>query len=134
MLTFLCANLSLQFSHPCHWHEVCQLNPLSSGRRDNSLKTLNLLSMEDVVNMSRRTGWLSPLFCCLCVVKHCHDEGGHYRLEIFTLLHRTVYSAAAADWDMRLKRKKIKLCIWTIEWMWRTVNNPESAYELVSNV
>ena len=42
------------------------------------MKMLNLLSMEDVINLSTWMRQLSPLSWCFCVIKHCHTEGGHW--------------------------------------------------------
>ena len=50
----------LQFSFSRHWQNVCLLNPLSCGRRDDSLKALNLVSMEDTVKLSPQTKRWSP--------------------------------------------------------------------------
>ena len=51
LLTVLWATLSLQFSFPRHWHNVCLLNPLSCGRGKD-----NLMSMEGAVNLSSQRG------------------------------------------------------------------------------
>ena len=59
-------------------------NPLSWGWRDDSLKVLNMVIMEDVVKLSTRMRRLSPLSWCLCVVKFYHPKGGHYRLARFS--------------------------------------------------
>ena len=89
----VCFHLCLSFTHlqklPRHWHNVCLLNLLSWGRRDDSLKALNLVSMEYGVKLSTRRRRLSPLSWCLYVVEHCHAEGGHYwfvRFDAFWLL------------------------------------------------
>ena len=50
------------FSLPRHGHNVCLLNLLSWRWRDDSLKALNLVSMEDVIKFSLQMGWLSPLY------------------------------------------------------------------------
>ena len=75
LLTVLWPTSSLQFSLLHHWN-VCLLNPLSWSRRDDSLKALNLVSVDEV-KLSTRMRWLS---WCLCVVDPCHTQGGHYRL------------------------------------------------------
>ena len=64
-MTVLWVTSSQQFLLPCHWHYVCCLNPLSWGRRDDSQKVLNLVSMEDVVKLSTRMRRLFPLPWCL---------------------------------------------------------------------
>ena len=46
----------------------------TSRRRDNCLKALSLVSMENAVKLS------THLFWYLCMVENCHAGGGHYRL------------------------------------------------------
>ena len=84
LLTVLWATSSLQFLHPHHWHNVWLLNPLSWGRRDDCLKVLNLVSMEDTVKLSPWMRQLSLLFWCLYMVEHCHAGGGHHQLARFS--------------------------------------------------
>ena len=66
LLTVLWATSSLQFLLPHHWHNVCHLNLLSWGQRDDSWKVLNLMSMEDVVKLTTWKRQLYPLSWCLC--------------------------------------------------------------------
>ena len=42
------------------------------------------MSMEDVVKLSTWMRRLSSLSWCLCMVEHCHADGGHYRLAWFS--------------------------------------------------
>ena len=67
--------LSPQFSLLRHWHNAFQLNPLSWSWTYDSLKALNLVSMEDEVKLSTRKRRLSSLSLCLCVVEHSHVDG-----------------------------------------------------------
>ena len=78
LLTVLWATFSLQFSLPPHWHNVFLLNPLLWDGRNENLKALNQVNMEDAVKLSTRMRRLSPLSSCLCMVEHCQVEGGHY--------------------------------------------------------
>ena len=66
LLTVLWAILSLVFSLPRHWHNVCFLNFLSWGQRDDSLKVQNQVNMEDAVKLSTWIRRLSSLSWCLC--------------------------------------------------------------------
>ena len=98
-----------------HWNEkenlidisiVLILGLLLRGRRANSLKALNLVSMEDVVKLSSRMRQLSPLSWHLHVVEHCLTEEGHYGLARF----RAFKLSSLRPHERRLKRKS--LCQW----------------------
>ena len=106
LLPVLWATWSQEFSLSHHWHNVCLLNSLSWGRRDDSPKVLNLVSMEDLVKLSNRMRRLSLLSQYLCVVKHCHEEGGPYRLIRFSAFKRSYL------WPKERGFKRQTLCQW----------------------
>ena len=66
-MTVLWATSSLLFSLSHQWHKVCLLNSLLWDRSDYSLKSLNLVSMEDAVKLSTRMRWF--FFLVLMLVR-----------------------------------------------------------------
>ena len=61
----------MQFSLPCHGHNICLLNPLSWGHRDNSLKALNLANQS------------CPPSAWQCSTIHKHqDKGGNHLIRV----------------------------------------------------
>ena len=68
---------------------------ISWGHRDDSLKALNLLSMEDAIKLSTQMKVLSHLSWYFSVIKHCHAEGGHYWLASWISLVWFLFGASS---------------------------------------
>ena len=71
-----------------YWHNVCLSKHFWWDRRDDSVKALNLVSMEGVIKLFTRIRRLSPLPWCLCMFEHCYSEGGHYCLAKFRVFSK----------------------------------------------
>ena len=127
LLTLLWATSLLQFLLPRHWHNACLFNPLTCGRKYDSL-----VSMEDGVKLSTRMRWLSSLSWCLRVFEPCHTDGEHNRFARFVSMLRNsdvIQQKSASFWfdicSCVSKRKKyyflthprIYIYIYTCVWV-----------------
>ena len=82
----LASSSSLQFSLQRLCRNACLSNCLSCAWRDNCLKALKMVSMENAAMLPTWIKWLFPVSWCLFVVKNCHAEGRHYCLASWVAL------------------------------------------------